>query len=340
LASNTSGAASIVIRATDSGALFVEDTFVVTVTPANDAPVIVSAIPDTSVVEDSGPVANYRNLTAVFNDLEDGSALAFSVQSNSNPGLVNAMIDESENTLYLGFTQNVTGSATLILRATDSGALWVQDTFVVTVTGVNDPPVVAHAIPNLEVAYGTLSVQNYRDLNQVFSDFEDGGALGFAVVSNSDTGIVTVTIDADSALDVSFASDTTGSATLIIRATDSGGLFAQDTLVVTLAGLVTAIGDPELIDRFALHQNTPNPFNPTTVIRYEVPAGGGEVALRIYDATGRLIRTLADGFQVPGERTVTWDGTDAAGNPLASGIYFYRLQAPGFERSRKMVLLR
>jgi hypothetical protein len=91
--------------------------------------------------------------------------------------------------------------------------------------------------------------------------------------------------------------------------------------------------------KFALRQNFPNPFNPTTVILYEVPEGGGHVTLRIYDVGGRLVRTLIDGEQTPGEKRVTWHGRNEKGHNVATGVYFYRMTAPGFEKTRKMVLL-
>jgi hypothetical protein len=93
-------------------------------------------------------------------------------------------------------------------------------------------------------------------------------------------------------------------------------------------------------ESFALHPNVPNPFNPTTSIRFDVPAGGGDVTLRVYDVGGRLVRTLVDGPQAQGTRTVTWDGLDEAGNAVATGMYFYRLTAPSFDKTMKMVLLK
>jgi hypothetical protein len=89
-----------------------------------------------------------------------------------------------------------------------------------------------------------------------------------------------------------------------------------------------------------LMQNVPNPFNPSTTIRFVVPEGGAGVTLRVYDAAGRLVRTLLDGFQPGGPGTAVWDGTDAAGDPAASGLYFYRLEADGFTQTKKMLLLK
>lgn len=91
---------------------------------------------------------------------------------------------------------------------------------------------------------------------------------------------------------------------------------------------------------FELHQNIPNPFNPTTTIRFDVPPVKGAVTLRIYDVNGRLVRSLVNGALEPGENTVEWDGLNGTGVPAATGVYFYRLTGPGFARTRKMILLK
>jgi len=102
---------------------------------------------------------------------------------------------------------------------------------------------------------------------------------------------------------------------------------------------VTGGGSPGVPDAFALGQNVPNPFNPTTTIQYDVSAGGGAVTLQIFDVSGRLVRTLVDGRQTPGSKSVVWNGTNDRGQGVASGIYFYRMTAPQFLSTRKMVLL-
>lgn len=91
---------------------------------------------------------------------------------------------------------------------------------------------------------------------------------------------------------------------------------------------------------FKLNQNVPNPFNPVTEISFQVPSGGADVSLRIYDVSGRLIRTLADGYEPSGTRSFSWDGTDNSGNPVASGTYFYQVASPEFSETRKMLLLK
>jgi hypothetical protein len=97
---------------------------------------------------------------------------------------------------------------------------------------------------------------------------------------------------------------------------------------------------PQSASAFSLRQNAPNPFNPTTEISFVVPDGGANVALRVYDITGRLVRTLVEGNEPAGTRTVTWSGENDRGQPVPSGTYFYHLTGPSFSEKKKMVLLK
>ncbi len=85
---------------------------------------------------------------------------------------------------------------------------------------------------------------------------------------------------------------------------------------------------------FALHQNFPNPFNPTTQIKVDVPVDG-EVTLSVFDLRGRTVALLHRGYLSAGQHTFTFSGAN-----LSSGTYFYRLTAPGFQAVRKMLLLK
>jgi YVTN family beta-propeller protein len=91
--------------------------------------------------------------------------------------------------------------------------------------------------------------------------------------------------------------------------------------------------------RFAMYQNVPNPFNPVTKISFVIPETG-HVDLRVYDVTGRLIRTLVNGKLAADRYEVTWDGTNNGGRSVASGVYFYRIKAGKHEKTKKMVMLR
>ncbi len=105
----------------------------------------------------------------------------------------------------------------------------------------------------------------------------------------------------------------------------------------------TGAGDdndsPGLPGDVRLEQNFPNPFNPSTTIEYYLPRAS-MVTLDIYDILGRNIKTIDEGAKKSGPQKVIWDGTDHDGNPVASGIYFYRLQAGDLILSKKMQLLK
>ena len=92
---------------------------------------------------------------------------------------------------------------------------------------------------------------------------------------------------------------------------------------------------------FALRQNFPNPFNAQTLIQYELPAAG-PVRLSVFNAAGQRVRLLVEDHQAAGLYLQPWDGRDDAGQPVASGAYLYRLEAPaaGFVQTRGMVLVR
>jgi hypothetical protein len=91
--------------------------------------------------------------------------------------------------------------------------------------------------------------------------------------------------------------------------------------------------------RFALENNYPNPFNPTTTIRYALPLDA-RVNVTIYNIQGQVVRTLVGTDQTAGYYTIQWDGRSDAGMSVASGIYIYRINAGQFVAAKKMVMLK
>jgi hypothetical protein len=94
-----------------------------------------------------------------------------------------------------------------------------------------------------------------------------------------------------------------------------------------------------IVYRTALYQNIPNPFNPSTTIRYELEERV-TVTLTIYDVRGRVIKRLVNARQGPGIFRKVWNGTNGSGEMVSSGVYFYRLNAGGVLRTKKMLLLK
>lgn len=114
----------------------------------------------------------------------------------------------------------------------------------------------------------------------------------------------------------------------------SAGMLLVDNF--TIVGVPPADAHPS---GFALLPNYPNPFNPSTVILYQLPASR-KTSLRIYNVLGQEVRTLVNGVEAAGTHTVTWDGRDHRGQSVASGVYLYRLESGGLVMSRKMTLMK
>ncbi len=112
----------------------------------------------------------------------------------------------------------------------------------------------------------------------------------------------------------------------------------EDSFVVSITGIKT--NPEELPEKCILMQNYPNPFNPTTNVEFSLPTDS-RVLLTIYDLTGRKVKSLVNRNLPAGWHAVQWDGTNDAGQPVASGVYLYHLQAEdNFVQNHKMLLVR
>ncbi len=99
------------------------------------------------------------------------------------------------------------------------------------------------------------------------------------------------------------------------------------------------IADNMLPESYSLAQNEPNPFNPATEIRFQLPEAG-RVTVKIFNSLGQEIRQLADRHYEAGNHTISWDSRDDHGKAVASGTYFYELQAGEFKQVKKMSLVK
>jgi hypothetical protein len=125
-----------------------------------------------------------------------------------------------------------------------------------------------------------------------------------------------------------------------MREASSHAVPGDATVLLTIAvGTVSAAGDAGVPTAFALAGNYPNPFNPMTTIRFDVPRTG-RVTVDVYDVRGQRIARLVDGEVAPGRHTVVWDGRDRHGRTVSSGVYFSRLEAEGVTKTDRMVLMK
>ena len=94
-----------------------------------------------------------------------------------------------------------------------------------------------------------------------------------------------------------------------------------------------------LPDKFKLDNNYPNPFNPVTSLRYDLPEDG-LVNITIYDMMGRIVKTLVNSSQTAGYKTIRWNATNDRNEPVSAGLYLYTIQAGEFRQTKKMVLIK
>nr|HPR18915.1 T9SS type A sorting domain-containing protein [Candidatus Cloacimonadota bacterium] len=118
---------------------------------------------------------------------------------------------------------------------------------------------------------------------------------------------------------------------------DDPGWWVDEIKILSSVGAGNGSNLPPL--KSELYHNYPNPFNPTTTIKYQL-AAGGNVDLSVFNVRGQKVKTLAHEMQEAGAKTYYWNGFDDHGHPAASGVYFYKLQTDSFEKSFKMILLK
>lgn len=121
---------------------------------------------------------------------------------------------------------------------------------------------------------------------------------------------------------------------IVVTSTDT--VTGAITVPVSVTFMPTSVGEASggVPVSYALHQNYPNPFNPSTIIKFDLPHQS-HVVLRLYDILGREVRSVLDETRTAGFHTAVVDAST-----LASGVYYYRIDAGNFIATRKMILLK
>jgi hypothetical protein len=130
-----------------------------------------------------------------------------------------------------------------------------------------------------------------------------------------------------------------GSDSLVYVVTDCKGAVDVEVIWIEISGPSGVTENGPVPAGYRLYPNAPNPFNPTTRIRFDLPAPT-DARLVVYDLRGRRVRVLANGYHLAGSFTKDWHGRDDRGQAVAAGVYFARLETPRFTRIHKMVLVR
>ena len=211
-------------------------------------------------------------------------------------------------------------------------------------------------MPILHFELGTLLPGAVRGLTTAFAGGMDlqqlnevvDGALEIWLSAAPLSGIVPPAASAEITLTMDATDLDPGEYDAIIRIASNDPV-APTTIVPVYLTVATMVGcEPgaspptavmvDLPREFALHPNAPNPFVRSTALRFDLPVPSS-VSLRIFNVQGRLVRTFIDEQVEAGRHLRHWDGRDDRGCVVAAGVYFYRMEAGSFERTRKMILL-
>jgi hypothetical protein len=207
----------------------------------------------------------------------------------------------------------------------------------------NDVPVALYDMPPMPPA-GAYDVR---------FETRDGGSMVRTYAKGATDVRLPIRVQAD-AYPLTVTWNIKGTASYILTDGLGGGIFGPREMrsegSVSIANaeisrfIVQLIGDGQAPKEFALSQNYPNPFNPTTNIKYALPVDS-RVTMDLYNVLGQRVRTLVNDNMQAGYHAAEWDGTDNAGQRLASGMYLLQMSAKGtngksFNELRKLMMLK
>jgi hypothetical protein len=231
---------------------------------------------------------------------------------NSNPGEdfeVEVVVDQVVDLFGVSFELLYAPATLLDPQATEAGSFMGNDVIF---------------FPHVDKNAGQISIGVSRKAGQ-------GGVTGKGTVAKIKMHVSSQAVRGQTitlTLQNVTANDPAGQALLL-------SIVPGSPVVVSVASPLNAT----LPTAFMLHQNSPNPFNPTTEIFYALPEAS-EVRIEIFDMLGKHLRTLVNQRQIAGSYSVIWDSRDANGQTVASGVYLYQLRAGTFSQTRRMALLR
>jgi photosystem II stability/assembly factor-like uncharacterized protein len=250
------------------------------------------------------------------------------------------------------------GEFSTIMRTDDGGATWIEQMYGTTYhfddiyfansdTGwvVGQDNTLNHFAVIFHTTDGgnTWSSQNFGSGESLSSVSFVNDSTGWAVGGTNTSSIILHTSDGGNSWNPQ-----TGNTSNYLSSThfvdeNHGWAVGFDGTIIRYGPPITGIDDENEINQLPrtvqLENNYPNPFNPTTQIRFGLP-GNSEVSLKVYSITGQLVKTLLNNNFPSGFHTVTWDGTNQSGQTVSSGVYIYQLRAGDQIRTRRMHLLK
>ena len=313
------------------------------------------------LIDNKAPV--YNGPFEVSLDEDTKISFTLSATDSENSSISISIRDTSKNIFSFLIDNEITIEPKVDYFGLDSISITISDgideiiEFInITVTPVQDSPTsfgwISAASDSINITQSNLT--DIFTLKWDKSNDVDGETIDYLLyekigVSPSeliyDTTVTTLPITYQEFLENVFEPFPTVSAATVkfsVSATDG-----KDTVKVTGDDRVLFVNRYDYLSiaaegiplEFALHENYPNPFNPTTTLRFDLPEVS-DITLTIYNMLGQKVRTFDYQNTSAGYHSVTWDATNDLGQQVGAGVYLYQLQAKDFVKTRKMVLLK
>jgi len=312
--------------------------FTLTVTSVNDAPSLI----DTTFNEDTSISIMYTIQSGVtLGAKADTSAIKFSISNDS--------LNITPDTNYFG-------SFAVTLTAYEGAVALDSTFFTVTVKQIQDKPYpfewVSTSLDTIDITQSNLA--DIYELKWSESKDVDGETINYLLYARTGVNPAQEVYDTTStSLPIpyqEFLQKTFEQIPMLSRATVKFSVSATDgidTVKVTGDDRVVFVNRYEYLStadegiptEFALHDNYPNPFNPTTTLRFDLPELS-DVNVVIYNMLGQKVKSFNMQSTPAGYHSLTWNATNDYGDPVSAGVYLYQLQAKDFVKTRKMVLLK
>ena len=338
------GTTTMKLTASDGNGGSVEQDFTLKVINVNDAPEIAN-IGDQTVTEDS----EQRSIIIPATDVDD-ETLTYSAFSDTS-GL---KVTVSNDTMYVIPATDYFGVANITTVVSD-GKLSDSLTFKYTVTNLQDKP---YPFNWLSAIIDTINITNTNLINTFnfkWSESKDvdgdtiiyllDAKIGLTPWQEINEGIdsTNLIVTYKDFLDGAFENfPTVSAATVQFRISATDGI---DTVRASNANRILYINrydylstvNEQIPTEFALYENYPNPFNPTTTLRFDLPEVS-DVRVVIYNMLGQKIKTFNMNSISAGSHSIRWNATNDMGDPVGAGVYLYQFQAKDFVKTRKMIL--
>jgi len=301
---------------------------VFSVTPSNQAPKIAQLAEQTILENEQFRTVNLDDYVNDPDNADGDLSWSYSGNSKLNISIANRILQVAVP------DSEWAGSEKVTFKVSDPAGLKDSTSVTFTVIALNDPPVVSQ-IPSQRILPGSsfepIKLNDFVfDIDNKDSEIEWTAFGAVELRVNIINRIATIAVP---------NSEWEGSETIIFYARDPYGLTGNSITTFTVSTSTDVVDEDEALPtKYALHPNFPNPFNPETMISFDLPEPS-EVRITIYNHIGQKVRTLLDETRSAGRYQMNWNGTDDAARKVSSGVYFYQFETEKYSATRKMILI-